>query len=73
MPCDVCPCQALGLLDKAVIDRQPEEGRVCYPLCQFRCLLAETGTGMHVLGKGLLVVDEASQIQLFFLCNLPTL
>ena len=26
----------------------------------------ETGTGMRVLGKGLLLVDEASQLQLFF-------
>ena len=25
---------------------------------QFRCLLAETGTGMHILGKGLLVISE---------------
>ena len=38
--------------------------RVCYPVCQFRCLLAETGSGMHVLGKGLLVIDEAGQIQM---------
>ena len=28
----VYPCQALGLLDKAVVDRQPEMGRVCYPM-----------------------------------------
>jgi hypothetical protein len=32
------------------------------------CLLAETGTGMRVLGKGLLLVDEASQLQPFFSC-----
>ena len=37
-------------------------------MCQFRCLLAETGTGMRVLGKGLLVVEEASQLQPFFSC-----
>ena len=64
MPRDVCPCQALGLLQAAVFDRQPAEGRVCYPVCQFRCLLAETGSGMHVLGKGLLVIDEAGQIEM---------
>ena len=33
-----------------------------------RCLLTETGTGMRVLGKGLLLVDEASQLQPFFSC-----
>ena len=42
---DVCPCQALGLLDKALVDRQPEMGRVCYSVCQFRCLLIETAPG----------------------------
>ena len=73
---DVCPRQALGILHKALVDQQPETGRVCYPVCQFRCLLAETGTGMRVLGKGLLVVNEDSQLQpslsyVSFLCMAP--
>ncbi|CAL1133763.1 unnamed protein product, partial [Cladocopium goreaui] len=34
------------------------QASIGYALAEFRCLLAETGTGMRVLGKGLLVVDE---------------
>ena len=40
-------------------------GRKRGGLLSFRCLLAETGTGMRFLGKGLLVVDEDSQLQPF--------
>ena len=32
---------------------------MCYPVWQFRCLLRVTESGKHVLGKGLLTVDEA--------------
>ena len=54
----VPPRQELGLLQKAAVDANQETGRVCYPMHQFRCLLAETGTGKHILGKGLLVISE---------------
>ena len=46
------------MLKKATVDANEEIGQVCYPVQQFRCLLAETGTGMHILGKGLLVISE---------------
>ena len=38
----VPPRQELGLLQKATVDVHQETGRVCYPVHQFRCLLAET-------------------------------
>ena len=46
------------MLKKATVDANEEIGQVCYPVQQFRCLLAETGTGMHILGKGLLLISE---------------
>ena len=51
--------QALGLTAAASMDEDEETGRVCYPVWQFRCLVREATMGQHVLGKGLLVVDEA--------------
>ena len=57
--------QALELTKDAAADPRPD-GRICYPVQQFRAVLRETATGRHILGKGLLVVNEAGEFHVAY-------
>ena len=57
--------QALELTKDAAVDPRPD-GRICYPVQQFRAVLRETASGQHILSKGLLVVKKSGEFHVAY-------